>query len=114
MKLYEALAQEIEDMVARQVLLPGERLPSVRQQYARRGASPGTVFQAYYLLEARGVIESRPRSGYYVSPARAPDPVPGAQPGPQPNPHPHPRPQPDPEASRPDGAPPPAPRTPVR
>ena len=105
MKLYEALAREIEDMVARQVLLPGERLPSVRQQYARRGASPGTVFQAYYLLEARGVIESRPRSGYYVSPARAPDPVPGAQPGPQPNPHPHPRPQPDPEASRPDGAP---------
>ncbi|KQW87283.1 GntR family transcriptional regulator [Massilia sp. Root418] len=98
MKLYEALAQEIEDMVARRMLLPGERLPSVRQQHARRGASPGTVFQAYYLLEARGVIESRPRSGYYVAQARppaAPASLPAALSTPQP----------DPEPSRPDGAP---------
>ena len=87
MKLYEALAQEIEDMVARQVLRPGERLPSVRQQHARRGASPGTVFQAYHLLEARGVVESRPRSGYYVAPARpsAPTPAPTLQPDPEPS-----------------------------
>jgi DNA-binding transcriptional MocR family regulator len=87
LKLYEALAQEIEDMVRRQVLRPGERLPSVRQQHARRGVSPATVFQAYYLLEARGVIEPRPRSGYYVTPQRAP--LADA---------------PEPEASRPDGA----------
>jgi DNA-binding transcriptional MocR family regulator len=87
LKLYEALAREIEDMVAQQVLRPGERLPSVRQQHARRGASPSTVFQAYSLLEARGVIESRPRSGYYVAPGRAPTAAP------------------EPEPTRPDGAP---------
>jgi DNA-binding transcriptional MocR family regulator len=87
LKLYEALAQEIEDMVRRQLLRPGERLPSVRQQHARRGVSPATVFQAYYLLEARGVIEPRPRSGYYVAPQRAPL----AE-------------APEPEASQPDGA----------
>jgi DNA-binding transcriptional MocR family regulator len=29
--------------------------------------SPSTVFQAYYLLEARGLIEVRARSGYYVT-----------------------------------------------
>lgn len=79
LKLYEALAQEIEDLVAQQALRPGDRLPSVRQQQARRGVSPATVFQAYYLLEARGVIESRPRSGYYVA-RRLPD---GAPPQPQ-------------------------------
>ncbi|MBY0239284.1 MAG: PLP-dependent aminotransferase family protein, partial [Burkholderiaceae bacterium] len=80
MKLYEALAQEIEDLVAQQALRPGDRLPSVRQQQARRGVSPATVFQAYYLLEARGVIESRPRSGYYVARLRLPD---GTPPEPQ-------------------------------
>ncbi|AKU21730.1 PLP-dependent aminotransferase family protein [Massilia sp. NR 4-1] len=67
MKLYEALADEIAGMIAKNVLRPGERLPSVRQQQERRGVSPSTVFQAYYLLEARGAIESRPRSGYYVA-----------------------------------------------
>lgn len=80
LKLYEALAQEIEDLVAQQALRPGDRLPSVRQQQARRGVSPATVFQAYYLLEARGVIESRPRSGYYVARRRVPD---GGPPEPQ-------------------------------
>ncbi len=67
MKLYEALADEIESMIAGGLLRAGERLPSVRQQRARRGISPATVFQAYDLLQARGAIVSRPRSGYYVA-----------------------------------------------
>ncbi len=71
MKRYEELAEEIAAMISSQLLLPGEKLPSVRQQHARRGVSPSTVFQAYYLLEARGMIVSRPRSGYYVAPQRA-------------------------------------------
>ena len=44
----------------------GDRLPSVRQTSASRGVSPSTVFKAYYLLEARGLIRARDRSGYYV------------------------------------------------
>ena len=67
MKLYEALADELAGLMADGVLRPGEKLPSVRQQQERRGVSPSTVFQAYYQLEARGLIESRPRSGYYVA-----------------------------------------------
>ena len=31
------------------------------------GVSPSTVFQAYYLLERRGLIRARPRSGYFVN-----------------------------------------------
>jgi DNA-binding transcriptional MocR family regulator len=68
LKLYQELAGEIEDMVLRRLLLPGERLASVRQQRARRGVSPATVFQAYDLLQARGIAVARPRSGYYVAP----------------------------------------------
>jgi DNA-binding transcriptional MocR family regulator len=71
LKLYEALAEELAGLMAAGVLRPGERLPSVRQQQERRGVSPSTVFQAYYQLEARGLIESRPRSGYYVASRRA-------------------------------------------
>jgi len=85
LKLYEALADELTELMASGVLREGERLPSVRQQQERRGVSPSTVFQAYYLLEGRGLIESRPRSGYYV----AVRPAPAA---------------PEPEASRPDPA----------
>lgn len=67
MKLYEALAHDISDSILRGMLRPGDRLPSVRQTCAHRGVSPSTVFQAYYLLEAQGLIQSRERSGYFVA-----------------------------------------------
>jgi DNA-binding transcriptional MocR family regulator len=69
-KKYEALAQDIEGLIAAGTLKPGDRLPSVRETVASRGISPSTVFEAYYLLEARGVVEARPRAGYFVK-ARA-------------------------------------------
>jgi len=67
MKRYEALAQEIAESIAQGRLRPGERVSSVRETSRSRGVSPSTVFEAYYLLEARGLIEARPRSGYFVS-----------------------------------------------
>ncbi|HJW45369.1 MAG TPA: PLP-dependent aminotransferase family protein [Lysobacter sp.] len=68
MKRYEALAADIATSIQQGLLKPGERLPSVRQASASRRVSPATVFEAYYLLEARGLIQARPRSGYYVAP----------------------------------------------
>jgi len=70
-KRYEALADDLARSIQSGAFRPGERLPSVRQTTAARRISPSTVFQAYYLLEARGLIESRARSGYYVA-ARPP------------------------------------------
>ena len=64
---YEALAAEITQSIHTGVLQPGDKLPSVRSCCAARGVSPSTVFQAYYLLEARGLIRARERSGYYVA-----------------------------------------------
>lgn len=63
---YEQLADEMAQAIRDGLLRAGERLPSVRQTCERRGISPSTVFQAYGLLEMRGLIEARPRSGYYV------------------------------------------------
>ena len=71
MKRYEALADDIARSIRSGLLKPGERLPSVRQASTTRKLSPATIFQAYYRLEAQGLIESRPRSGYYVSRAVA-------------------------------------------
>lgn len=64
---YELLARELEQQIAAGVLRPGDRLPSVRQACASRHLSPSTVFQAYYLLESRGLVRAAPRSGYFVS-----------------------------------------------
>jgi DNA-binding transcriptional MocR family regulator len=71
LKRYESYAQELTALIGKGVLAPGARLPSVREASAARNVSPSTVFEAYYLLQARGLIESRPRSGFYVrAPAR--------------------------------------------
>jgi DNA-binding transcriptional MocR family regulator len=53
--------------MANGALRPGDRLPSVRELRRERGVSPATVTHAYQLLEARGLIETRPQSGHYVS-----------------------------------------------
>lgn len=67
MKRYVQLADDIARSIKDGLLARGEKLPSVRQASAARKISPATVFQAYYLLEARGLIAARERSGYYVS-----------------------------------------------
>ncbi len=66
MKRYEALAADIEASICAGVLRPGDKLPSVRHTCTSRGVSASTVFQAYYLLEARGLVQARERSGYFV------------------------------------------------
>ena len=66
MKRYEKLADQIAELIRSGVLAPGEKVPSVRHASRTYGVSPSTVFQAYYLLEDRGLIQARARSGYYV------------------------------------------------
>src|SRR5438046_9386917 len=64
--LYLQVAIGIEKMIADDVLKIGDKLPSVRMLSEEYGISMGTAFQAYYHLEGKGLIESRPKSGYYV------------------------------------------------
>ncbi|MEP7236530.1 MAG: PLP-dependent aminotransferase family protein [Ferruginibacter sp.] len=64
--LYIQVADGLEKMIAEEVLKIGDKLPSVRLLSDKHGISMGTAFQAYYHLEGRGLIESRPKSGYYV------------------------------------------------
>jgi len=82
MKLYESLADDLATQIRSGVYRPGERLPSVRQTHQQRRVSITTVLRAYLLLEARGLAESRPQSGFFVrapagiAPRTAPGPAP--------------------------------------
>lgn len=61
-ELTQKLAQDIE-----QGLTPaGSRLRSVRDAARKEGVGINTVLEAYSRLVARGFIESRPGSGFYV------------------------------------------------
>lgn len=64
--IYLQVADGLEKMIAGEVLKIGDKLPSVRVLSDEYGISMGTAFQAYYHLEGKGLIESRPKSGYYV------------------------------------------------
>ncbi len=64
--LYIQVAEGLEKMISEDVLKIGDKLPSVRMLSEEYGISMGTAFQAYYHLEGKGLIESRPKSGYYV------------------------------------------------
>ncbi|MBV2262431.1 MAG: PLP-dependent aminotransferase family protein [Thauera sp.] len=66
MSLYQDFADRTAQRIAEGVLRPGDKLLSVRQACKTHGISPITVTQAYHLLESRGLIEARPKSGYFV------------------------------------------------
>lgn len=63
---YEQLAGDLAHLIETGTFRPGDRIPSVRQLSRQYKLSVSTVLQAYYGLEARGLIEARPQSGFYV------------------------------------------------
>src|SRR5260370_8667628 len=64
---YEETARFITDLVDTGTLIPGARVPSLRQITKQRGVSLSTALQAYRALEDRGVLQARPQSGFYVA-----------------------------------------------
>jgi len=64
---YDIVAGQVREWIATGVLKPGDRLLSVREMSAKQGFSSVTVHQAYGLLQDEGIIESRPRSGFFVA-----------------------------------------------
>lgn len=83
MKLYETLAETIRRQILNGVMLPGEKIPSVRRASQQYQLSISTVIRAFLLLESQGYIESRPQSGYFVRTRQnAPSGPPAANPSP--------------------------------
>ncbi|MES2780790.1 MAG: PLP-dependent aminotransferase family protein [Bacteroidota bacterium] len=65
--LYLQIANNIEYQIRNDVFKVGDKLPSLRTICIEKGVSLSTATQAFFELESRGLIESRPQSGYYVS-----------------------------------------------
>ncbi len=66
--LYEQVADKVERLIRNGTLRSGERIPSVRRASEQHGVSVTTAVQAYLELENRGLIEARPKSGFFVRP----------------------------------------------
>lgn len=64
--LYYRVADRLEAMVTTGVLKTGDKLPSVRALSREQGISLSTAFKAYSALESKGLVEARPKSGYFV------------------------------------------------
>lgn len=65
--LYLRIARVIEQQIHDGVLRIGDKLPSIRTICREQGVSMSTATQAYFELESKSLVESRPQSGYYVS-----------------------------------------------
>lgn len=59
----------IREMQSANTLRPGDRLPSLRGLSEKLSVSIPTIKQAYGELERQGMIEARPKSGYFLKPA---------------------------------------------
>lgn len=64
--LYAAVAGEVAQQIRDGARPPGSRLPSLRQSADERQLSVATILAAYQELAALGLIEARPKAGYFV------------------------------------------------
>jgi DNA-binding transcriptional MocR family regulator len=64
---YQDIAEDLARRIDAGNLAPGERLASVRERGRMLGVSANTVVEAYRLLERRGLVRARERSGFFVT-----------------------------------------------
>jgi DNA-binding transcriptional MocR family regulator len=68
--LGDQLVEEVSRLIESGRLPEGFRLPSVRQLARRAGVSPYTVTTAFQRLSAKGLIQARAGTGYFVARVR--------------------------------------------
>ncbi len=66
-KLAHAVVRQIELLILRGILRPGERLPSEREMAERMGVSRPSLREAISDLQGNGLLETKPGSGIYVA-----------------------------------------------
>ncbi|WP_232793792.1 PLP-dependent aminotransferase family protein [Siphonobacter sp. SORGH_AS_0500] len=64
--LYVQVAERLEKQMESQILKTGDKLLSLRALSLEQGISLSTAYKAYVELENKGLIEARPKSGYFV------------------------------------------------
>ncbi len=64
--LYQQVAQALAQLIRAGTFKAGQKLPSVRATALTRGVSISTAMHAYRQLEEQGLVEARPKAGYFV------------------------------------------------
>ncbi|MDI4643681.1 PLP-dependent aminotransferase family protein [Cohnella hashimotonis] len=62
----QAVISRIRSDIVDGLVIPGQKLPSIREQSQAFSCSLNTIISAYQELEREHLIYSRPKSGYYV------------------------------------------------
>ncbi|WNB91387.1 GntR family transcriptional regulator [Bacillus sp. NEB1478] len=65
--IWEQVVHQIKELILKEVLLPEDKLPSVRELSASVLINPNTVSKAYQELERQGIIETLRGKGTFVS-----------------------------------------------
>ena len=65
--VYEQLVEQVESFILKGILKPGDQMPSVRSLSLELSVNPNTVQKSYSELDFRGLIQSVPGKGYFVS-----------------------------------------------
>ncbi len=66
-KLAQSVARQVELLILRGILRPGERLPAERELSERMGVSRPSLREAVEDLEQRGLLTTRPGAGIFVA-----------------------------------------------
>lgn len=67
--VYEQVINQVEEKVLTRLMLPGDKMPSVRGLSMQLAINPNTIQKAYSELERRGVIITVPGKGAYIADA---------------------------------------------
>lgn len=68
--IYQQLVDGVKKAVARGILAPGDKLPSVRELAGRIAINPNTIAKAYQEMEREGIIETLRGRGTFVAEVR--------------------------------------------
>lgn len=65
--IWEQVVHQMKELILKEILLPEDKLPSVRELSATLLINPNTVSKAYQELERQGIIETLRGKGTFVS-----------------------------------------------
>ena len=65
--IYQQVVDGVKELVARGILVPGERMPTVRELAVELSLNPNTVAKAFQKLEQEGIIETMRSRGTFVA-----------------------------------------------
>lgn len=65
--IYEQIIHQLKDLIAKGVLLPGDKIPTIRELAASLVVNPNTIAKAFQELERQHVIETFRGKGTFVA-----------------------------------------------